>query len=58
MAKLSNQELYSTTIKKVVNKELTQKEASIKLGISDRQIRRIVTKYKKIGDDAFVHKNE
>ena len=57
MAKLSNQELYSTTIKKVVNKELTQKEASIKLGISDRQIRRIVTKYKKIGDDAFVHKN-
>lgn len=48
MAKLSNQELYSTTIKKVVNKELTQKEASIKLGISDRQIRRIVTKYKKL----------
>lgn len=57
MAKLSNQELYSTTIKKVVNKELIQKEASIKLGISDRQIRRLVTKYKKLGEDAFVHKN-
>ena len=36
MAKLSNQELYSTTIKKVVNKELTQKEASIKRGNAHR----------------------
>ena len=57
MAKISDKELYSETIKKVISKELTQKEAAIKLGISDRQVRRIIIKYKNIGEDAFVHKN-
>lgn len=57
MAKISNKELYSEIIKKVISKELTQKEAAIKLGISDRQVRRIIIKYKNIGEDAFVHKN-
>ena len=57
MAKLSDKELYSEIIKKVISKELTQKEAAVKLGISDRQVRRLVTKYKDIGEDAFVHKN-
>ena len=57
MAKISDKELYCETIKKVISKELTQKEAAIKLGISDRQVRRIIIKYKYIGEDAFVHKN-
>ena len=57
MSKISNKELYSEIIKKVISKELTQKEAEIKLGISDRQVRRISIKYKNIGEDAFVHKN-
>ena len=57
MAKLIDKDLYSETIKKVVAKELTQKEAATKLGISDRQVRRIIFKYKQLGEDAFVHKN-
>ena len=57
MAKVSDNELYSETIKKVISKELTQKEAAEKLGITDRQIRRLITRYNDIGDEAFVHKN-
>ena len=57
MAKLSNKELYSEIIKKVVSKELTQKEAALQLGISDRQVRRLIVKYKNIGEEAFVHKS-
>ena len=57
MAKTSDKELYSETIKKVISKELTQKEAAIKLGISDRQVRRLIIKYENMGEDAFVHKN-
>lgn len=44
-------------IKLVINKELTQLEAAKKLGISDRQVRRIINKYLEIGDDAFMHGN-
>ena len=57
MAKLSDKELYSEIIKKVISKELTQKDAALKLGITDRQVRRIITKYNDIGEDAFIHKN-
>ena len=57
MAKVSDKELYSETIKKVISKELTQKEAALKLGITDRQVRRIITKYKDIGEAAFINKN-
>ena len=57
MAKLIDKELYSNIIKKVISKELTQKEASFKLGITDRQVRRLIVKYNSIGEDAFVHKN-
>ena len=57
MAKLIDKVLYCETIKKVVNKELTQKEAALKLEITDRQVRRLIVKYKNIGDDAFIHKN-
>lgn len=57
MVKLVDRELYSETIKKVLSKDLTQKEAASILGITDRQIRRLITKYKNMGEDAFVHKN-
>ena len=57
MVKLVDRELYSETIKKVLSKDLTQKEAGLILGITDRQIRRLITKYKNMGEDAFVHKN-
>ena len=57
MVKLADKELYSETIKKVLSKDLTQKEAGLILGITDRQIRRLITKYKNIGEDAFIHKN-
>lgn len=57
MAKLFDKELYSEIIKKVISKELTQKEAALKLNITDRQIRRLITKYKDLGDEAFIHKN-
>ena len=48
MVKLVDKELYSGTIKKVLSKDLTQKEAASILGITDRQIRRLITKYKNI----------
>lgn len=57
MVKLVDRELYSETIKKVLSKDLTQKEAGLILDITDRQIRRLITKYKNMGEDAFVHKN-
>lgn len=57
MVKLIDKELYSETIKKVISKEMTQKEASLKLNITDRQVRRIISNYKNIGENAFVHKN-
>ena len=57
MAKLIDKELYSEAIKKVIVKEITQKEAALKLGITDRQVRRLIVKYKNIGEDAFIHKN-
>lgn len=57
MVKLVDKELYSETIKRVLSKDLTQKEAGLILDITDRQIRRLITKYKNMGEDAFVHKN-
>lgn len=57
MAKLIDKDLYSSTIKKVIAKELTQKEAAAKLEITDRQVRRLIVKYKTLGDEAFIHRN-
>lgn len=57
MTKLNDKELYSETIKKVITKEITQKEAALKLEITDRQVRRLIVKYKNIGEEAFIHKN-
>ena len=53
MAKLIDKERYSSIIKKVISKKLTQKEASSILEITDRQVRRLITKYKENGDNAF-----
>ena len=47
MTKLINKDLYIEMIKKVIAKELTQKEAALKLEITDRQVRRLIIKYKK-----------
>ena len=57
MAKLIDKERYSSIIKKVISKKLTQKEASSILEITDRQVRRLITKYKENGDNAFIHQN-
>ena len=57
MGKLINKDLYIETIKKIINKELTQKEAALKLEITDRQIRRLINEYYVDGEDAFIHKN-
>lgn len=57
MAKIIDQDLYCETIKKVINKELTQKEAALKLEITDRQVRRLVVKYKENGEKSFIHNN-
>ena len=57
MAKLINKDLYHETLKKVIYKEITQKEAALKLEITDRQIRRLIVQYKKEGENAFIHKN-
>lgn len=57
MAKISDKDLYSETIKRVIAKELTQKEAALILEITDRQIRRLIVKFKEVGDEAFIHKN-
>jgi hypothetical protein len=44
-------------IEQVINKEITQKQASLKLEISDRQVRRLVVVYNKEGKEGFIHKN-
>lgn len=58
MVELNNVEKEKARIiKMVINKELTQKQAATKLEISDRQIRRLITKYYENGEDAFAHGN-
>ena len=42
MGKINKKDLYCETIKKVINKEMTQKEVSLILEITDRQIRRLI----------------
>ena len=57
MGKLINKDLYCEIIQKVIEKEITQKQAALKLEITDRQVRRLINKYYKEGEDAFIHKN-
>ena len=44
-------------IKKVLIGECTKKEASDSLGLTIRQIDRLLNKFKNEGEDGFVHKN-
>lgn len=44
-------------IKRVINGNLTQKQASLKLEISDRQVRRLIAKLNSEGEAGFIHKN-
>ena len=57
MAKFIDKELYIQIIKQVISKDLTQKEAAVKLEITDRQVRRLVKKFYEEGESAFIHKN-
>ena len=57
MSENNKVEFYSKVIKQVIDKEITQKVAAEKLELSIRQIQRLVDKYKKMGDAAFVHQN-
>ena len=45
------------TIKKILGGECTKKEASESLGITIRQIDRLILKYKTDGENVFIHKN-
>lgn len=36
---------------------MTQKAAAMKLEITERQVRRLIVKYKDVGEEAFVHQN-
>lgn len=44
-------------IKLVLNRAMTQKEAALKLEISERQFRRILKKFKEYGEEALIHQN-
>ena len=45
-------------IKKVVDKQITKKEASTKLELSIRQINRLIIKYNLENEKGFIHKNK
>ena len=47
-----------TIISSVIDKKRTQKEAAIALGISERQIRTLVKRFKEEGPDSLKHKNK
>lgn len=54
MSRLVDKDLYSIEIKKAISKEITQREAGIKLKISDRQVRRIIASYKVSGNELLL----
>lgn len=47
-----------TIIQSVIDKKRTQKEAAIALGISDRQVRKIIKRFKEEGPEGIKHKNK
>lgn len=58
MSNLTEKEtLKLNEVKKIIVGECTKKEASDNLGITIRQIDRLILKYKKEGDIGFIHKN-
>ena len=65
MIKLMKEGLYTmkelkriTIIQSVIDKKRTQKEAAIALNLSERQIRKIIKKYKEDGLDSIKHGNK
>lgn len=54
--KMNEQEKYEN-IKKTLEGKITKRRCSIKLGISIRQINRLLDKYKREGKEAFIHGN-
>lgn len=57
-AKLTQQQMArKKLVLKVVNKELTTREAAIETGLTIRAIQKIVKKYRKTGDASFIHGN-
>lgn len=52
------EEFKYNTINKVVNEEISIKEAMIILNQSRRNINRLINKYKNEGKDGFIHKNK
>lgn len=52
------EELKYTTIEKIINDEITIKEAMCILNQSRRNINRLNNKYKDEGKDGFIHKNK
>ena len=52
------EELKYITIEKIINSEITIKEAMYILNQSRRNINRLINKYKIEGKDGFIHKNK
>lgn len=52
------EELKYITIRKIINNEITIKEAMYILNQSRRNVNRLVNKYKTEGKDGFIHKNK
>ena len=44
-------------IEDVLNKKLTQKEAATSLSVSERQLRNLITAYKKLGKEGLISKH-
>ena len=44
-------------IEKVINNELSKKEAEVKLNLSRKQINRLITTFNEQGKEGFIHKN-
>lgn len=58
MSELNKRELLKIDIiKQVVKGEITQRQAALKLEISDRQVRRLIIKLNTEGEQGFVHKS-
>lgn len=52
-----NEQLKYKTIKDLVNHNGNKKRAALKLGITERQVNRLIIKYKENGKSSFVHGN-
>ena len=52
-----NEQLKYKTIKDLVDHTGNKKRAALKLGITERQVNRLIIKYKENGKSSFVHGN-